>query len=422
MPSSSQRPLGDPAAGAALLLIRVGLVLLAFAVPISTVVWRRSVFTLLPVGAGLLIVAATLLPRPPILARIGTGLRSAMVAGGVALLAWSALSILWTPFPLDAIERLGKECGTVLLVVATVVLLPERTRTSNLYLFPLGLAAAAASTFAAAILGPQTLGAFQDADSTLERAVLGLVMLVWPALAALAVRDRWASATWLIIGVILAAMAAWTSIALIALALGALIFALATVSPKRVGIGLGAFLAVLILTAPALPLVIDPVLAGLADVLADRLPGIADASRSVHVWAGVVASDPLRLVTGHGLDMAARAAQYGYLPVDTPRSLLFEIWYELGAVGAAAAAALIAGSLAMAGRVSPVVAPFLLAEITTGTVISVWGLDTTHVWWISLLAVAAIAFATVIRGQYRTDRPAVQVAPPPLAIGPAAPP
>ena len=410
MSSSTQRPLDDPAADAALLLIRLGLVVLAFAVPVSAVLSRRALFTLLPVGAGLLLVASTLLPRP----RLGHRLRPALISGAgraaIGLIAWSALSIAWTPFPLDASERLGKETGTLLLVLAAVTLMPERTRTSNLYLFPLGLVLAASATFAAAFLSPQTLGSFQDADSTLERAVISLVMLVWPAIGALAVRERWASAGWLAVGVTLAAMAAWTSVALASLALGALAFAVATLSPALVGRLLGLLAAAIIMFGPGWPVAVDPILAGFADAVGDRLPSLFDAAQSVHAWAGLMLSEPVRLITGHGFDMTTRATLTGFLPPQVPRSLLFEVWYELGLVGGVATAALAYAGLSAAGRSSPTMAPFLLAEIVTGLVIAGWGLDTTQLWWITLLGVATLAFATVIRGQYRTDRPSAWAA------------
>ena len=407
MPPSSQRPVDDPAADAALLLIRLGLAVLAFAVPLSAIVSRRAVFTLLPVGAGLLLVAATLLPRPPAGKRLRGTLTSPAGLGGLALLAWSALSIVWTPFPMDASGRWLKEAGTLVLVVLAAALLPERTRTSNLYLFPIGVGAAALVTVVAALFGPQAL--FQDADSTLERAVISLVMLVWPAIGALAVRERWASAGWLAVGTTIAAMAAWTSVALMALALGAVVFAVATLSPARVGRVLGYGVAVLFVIGPALPLLFDSVAAGLADALGDRLPALVDLAQSLHVWANLVMTEPVRLITGHGLDMTTKATLAGFLSIEAPRSLLFEIWYELGVLGALAAAVLAAGGLSAAGRASPVLAPFLLAEIVSGLVVALWGLDTTQLWWITLLGVAALAFAIVVRGQYRTERPAARL-------------
>lgn len=411
MPSSSQRPIDDPAADAALLLIRLGLVVLAFGAPLSVVISRRAIFTLLPVGAGLLLLAATLLPKPRIKHRLRLGAASLVGLSLLGLMAWSALSMVWTPFPIDATERWGKDVATLLVVAAAVTLLPERTRTSNLYLFPLGLAVTALATAVAAVLGPQAMGAFQDADPTLERAVLSIVTLVWPAIAALAIRERWVSAGLLVFGVIAAAMVAWTSTALIALALGALAFSIATINAAGTGTVLAWLLGGLILLAPALTLVVNPATARLADAFGDRLPVLGDIAQATTVWAHLVQIQPLRLITGHGLDMAVRAGTTGFLPAGAPRGLLFDTWYELGLVGAVATAALFGGALYAGGRASATLAPFLLAEIVTVFVIAVWGFDTTQLWWFTVLGVAVLAFANAIRGQYRTHRPAVRLAP-----------
>ncbi len=409
MPPSSQRPIDDPAADAALLLIRLGLAVLAFGAPLSVVVSRRAIFTLLPVGAGLLLMAATLLPKPRVLDRMTAGFGTIAGFGLVAVLAWSALSIVWTPFPVDAAQRWGKEVLTLLIIAAAMVVLPERTRTSNLYLFPLGLALTALATAAAAVLGPAAMGAFQDAEPTLERAIINLVMLVWPATAALAIRGRWISAGLLVVGVVLAAMVAWTSVALIAVALGALVFSLATLNPPRTGTVLATAAAVTILLAPAMTLASTEVGAALADRYGERLPVLADVAQSIQVWADLVQNEPLRLVTGHGFDMTTRAGMSGFLAAGAPRGLLFVTWYELGIIGAIAIAALVGGALYWSGRASPTLAPFLLAEVVTGLAIAIWGYDSTQLWWFTMLGVAALAFANAIRGQYRTDRPAVHL-------------
>ena len=413
MPAPTSRPNDDPAADAALLLIRLGLIVLTFAVPLSAVVSRRAIFTLLPIGAGLLLVASTLLPRLPLGRRLADALSTAAGLASLCLLAWSATSIIWTPFPIDAAQRWGKEAGTVILVGLAIALLPERTRTSNLYLFPLGLVPAALATAAAAsgLIGSQALGLFHDADTTLERAVISLVVLVWPALGALAVRERWSSAALLVVGITLSAMAAWTPVALAALAMGALAFAAATLSPVRVGRAFGVLAAAVLLLAPVIPFVFGPAIDRLAPELGARFPEIAGTGRLFHLWADVVAAQPLRLITGHGLDLAARGAFLGYLPLEIPRSLAFEIWYDLGLVGAVAAAALAYGGFAAAGRTSLAVAPFLIAELVSGLTFALWGLDTTELWWVTLLSVGAIAFATVIRGEYRTDRPSARIMP-----------
>ena len=41
--------------------------------------------------------------------------------------------------------------------------------------------------------------------------------------------------------------------------------------------------------------------------------------------------------------------------------------------------------------------------------VALWGSDTTQLWWVTFLGVAAVAFIHVVRGQYRTDRPAVDI-------------
>ena len=287
--------------------------------------------------------------------------------------------------------------------------LPERTRTSNLYLFPLGLVPAGIATAVFGLVGAQRLSLFPDADATLVRSVVSLVVLVWPALGALAVRERWTSAALLVVGITLSAIAAWTPVALTALALGAVAFSVATLSPRRAGLVFGAVAGAVLLFAPGIPFVFGPAFDRLGQMTGGSVPELGQMARALHTWADLVASDPVRLVTGHGLDLAARGAVVGYLPPEIPRSLAFEIWYDLGIVGAVAAALVAFGGFASAGRTSEAVAPFLLAEIVSGLTFALWGLDTTELWWVTTLSVGSLAFAVVIRGQYRTERPQAQV-------------
>ena len=411
MTAPTQKPIDDPAADAALLLIRLGFAVLAFAVPLSAVISRRAVFTLMPIGAGLLIVASTFLPRPPVLRRVLDAVSSTAGLAAIAVLVWTAAAIVWTPFPGEASVRWLKEAGTIGLALLAAVLLSERTRTSNLYLFPLGLVPAALATGVYGIVGTDKLGVFQDPETTLERAVISLVVLIWPAVAALAVRERWSSAAFLVVGVTASAMAAWTPVALAALAAGALAFAAATTAPRLVGPIIGAVAALGLLLAPAIPFSLGPLLDRVIAATGGTIPALADLARVNGLWQDVVLSDPIRLLTGHGLDLATRAAILGYLPPEIARSLCFELWYDLGIVGVGAAAVLIYGGFAAAGRTSLAVAPFLIAEIVSGLTLALWGLDTTELWWVTLLSVAGVAFAAVIRGQYRTDRPLARIMP-----------
>ncbi len=56
----------------------------------------------------------------------------------------------------------------------------------------------------------------------------------------------------------------------------------------------------------------------------------------MQVWADIIMADPLRLVTGHGIETALRNRISSALDVSAPTSLIFEVWYELGVLGALA--------------------------------------------------------------------------------------
>ena len=178
------------------------------------------------------------------------------------------------------------------------------------------------------------------------------MVLVWPAIGSLAVRDRWMAAALLAVCVTLAAISAWTSVALAALAVGALTFAAATFQPTRVARALSILGPLLFLLAPALPFVIGGPLNMLAERFGPQSPVLFDVSGSVQNWAATVLSEPIRLLTGHGFDVTALAITSQHIPPPPPRSLLFEAWYELGLVGAVAAAVFTAGAFAAVGRAS----------------------------------------------------------------------
>ena len=410
MPQTLRKPVEDPAIDAGGFLLRVGLVILAIVVPVSVVLSRRALFSLVPIGTALVLIGGLMLPHVQLRGRIREMGLTLPALSGLGLLAWAALSLFWTPFPADAAARLWKTGGTVALVACTVALLPERTRTSNIYLFPIGLAAAVVATIAVMALSPQPLLAMQTGDSTPERAALTLVTLVWPAIGALAVRDRWLAAALMAVAVAVAALAAWTSTAIAALAIGALAFAIATWNPTRVARGMGAFAVLLFLLAPLLPFALmKPFDMALDAGLGLKVPPLVEVAASIRIWADLVRAEPLRLITGHGFDIMSHAVSSGFIPGPAPRSILFEAWYELGIVGAVLGACFAAGVFAAVGRASATVAPFLLAELAAASTVALWGLDTTQLWWITFLGVAALAFVHVVRGQYKTDRPAAVV-------------
>lgn len=397
MPSSATRRFDEPAIEAALLLNRLGLAILMIAAPLAAVATRRLIFILMPVGAALILLSAMIAPQRTTYHRdsLRDYFLSSAALAALFLGFWAALSLVWTPFTAEASERFFKSLGTALLVALAAGYLPERTRASNLYLLPIGVGLAALATLAAGLFGPPSLRGPAIESSTLDRAVVGEVVLVWPALAALALRERWGVAAALATVTTIAAIAVWTPLALVALIVGALAFALAVSGPERAGKILGGLAAALFVFAP---------LAAVAAALALDANGFAG---SLVAWGNLIKQEAIRLLTGHGLGTAARLA--GALAPNAPRSLIFETWFELGALGALASAALAWLAFSAAGRLAATFAPFLLAGMAAGLGVTLLGLSTTQLWWLTTIGVVAIGFAVAGRAQYRTRRPKARI-------------
>jgi hypothetical protein len=131
-----------------------------------------------------------------------------------------------------------------------------------------------------------------------------------------------------------------------------------------------------------------------------------------------VSDDPLRLMTGHGLDTALRAVNAGLVPAGAPRGLLFEIWYELGFLGAAALALLLVIAVRATRSLDRAVVPGALAAIAAAFMIAMLGLASAQSWWLASLALAAITLAAVNHGQFRTVRPKSRIVSPTVVTEP----
>lgn len=391
------RPHEHPAIDAAHIITRLAIALLLIGVPLASVLTVRAVYALVPVGAALSLAAWLLAPGD----RGPQELRAALFSptGLVALLlvAWTGLSLIWTPFGTGPSERFVKSLATCALVAAAAALLPERTRTSNLYLLPIGVAAGAIAVIVLSLLGGGEGPAIPGVEFSLgQRATFGLALLAWPALGALALREkpRWAVA--LAVVVALALLIAQTPLALVATAFGALGFA-AGMTDKNKAARVAALLF-------ALAFALAPLFA-LAVWLAftpGPPPGFLAPS---YLWGHFLILEDIHALTGHGFDSARLGKAAAYLPATTPRSVLFEIWFELGLVGAFASAGLAAMAALACGRASARIAPFLLGGLASAFVLCAFGVGVSAVWWITLLALSAFAFALLRHGHPRARRP-----------------
>ncbi|WP_336488188.1 peptide ABC transporter permease [Methylobacterium nigriterrae] len=399
----ASNPTVDPALDAAALLRRVGFFGLFVIVPVVAQVARRATVVLAPIAVILLILASAIdnrqRPLRPAAARLLTA--PAFLAGMLVIL-WSALSLIWTPFPGPATERLLNLVATILLTLAGYLALPDRMRSANLYLLPLGVTAAAIVAIMIGLFGDTLMRGGTEEDNALDRGLTLLALLAWPAVAWLRSRhrDREALATGLVVAAALVVSPNSTQI--VALAIGALAFALTSLRP---GLGVAAtacLSAALLALAPLLPFVARPIGAA---VLGPVSPGVL----SLKAWQKVVTTEPVRLVTGHGFETALRGRFVGLLPTNAPTTMLFEFWYELGIVGAFAAAFALYASIRRSGRDVPALVPGAMAAFATAFTIACVGVGLTVMWWLTTLAITILVFVSIERGQFRSRRPKVSL-------------
>jgi hypothetical protein len=400
-----------PAEAAAKLLIRLGLAALFVGLPCAGIFWRGAIYVVLPVGA-ILILLGALLNAPP---HAGRRLRDALVspAGGAALLValWAAVSVIWTPFPVDAGERFLQFAGATALAVLAAFYLPQKTKTLDFYLLPGGIALASAATLALAYFDtPWFFGGFAFDETLYERATITSIVLVWPALGLLSLREHWIAAT--ILAVLVAggalaglvagvALAGFARIALLSMGAGAFTFAMAMSAPAQTARFFVWLFAPLILLSPLLPLLYRLVL-----WMTGFDPGAGSAP--MLIWSELVVAQWPRLITGHGLDFVHRGLSLGYLPEGTPRSLLLVLWFDFGLVGAVGFTVLVVQAFRVAGRLPVKTAPALLAGLAAILTMAILGIATSQVWWVTLLDCEAIAFALLVKGVDRARRPDVR--------------
>jgi hypothetical protein len=389
----------DPAADAAALLRRVGFATLLLLTPTAALVARRGMVVLVPIAIALLLIAAALdgAHRP-----IGATLRRlarsrAGLAAGVVLL-WCALSLVWTPFLAPAAERLLNIVTTVALSIAGYLALPERMRSANLYLLPVGVGIAAVAAIALILFGAGAQRGPDEASQNIDRGLTVLALLVWPAISWLRSRGRHfeSFAVAMVVGV--AVVLGPQPMPLIAMGVGGAAFAL-VVWAHRVGVLIAASaMAGLLALAPLVPFIVRP-LGGLVFQSTDP------TWRSLAIWRAIIRNEPVRLITGHGLETSLRDRLAGFIPPNAPTTLLFEAWYELGVVGALAGAVALFGAAMAASRNNPSLVPGMIAAFATAFAFACLGIGTAQMWWFTALAVVVLVFVAIERGQFRTSRP-----------------
>ncbi len=397
MATPSSAPPVDPALDAARLLLRIGLAALALC-PLAALVSRRGLVVLAPVGFALVALGTILGSegREPFRG-MGRTVMTPAGAAGLFLALWSLASILWTPFPLDALARWVNVIAVAAGATAAALSLPTHMRASNINIFPIGLGVAAVT----ALVLRTRYGLDPDTESdrtTLDRIPLLFGILLAPCAAWLMSKNRRIAAAMLAVAVTAALAATGGAAALGALAIGAAVHAAMTLRPVAGRVIATALTAGLVLFAPLIPFVLRP--------LAKLLLGASHpTTETIRVWTRTVSDDPLRLITGHGFETAMRARDAGLVPAGAPRGLLFEVWFELGLLGALALAFLLARAVRAAAEGARAVAPGAVMSVVVAMMLAVSGQVGLQSWWVTMLGIAVVVLVAVEHGQHRTDRP-----------------
>jgi hypothetical protein len=391
----------DETADASQFLSRIGYVVLALAAPAGVVLHPLAIFVLFPVGIVLICLASLIDPPATLAGRFTAGLTSPAVLLGLAGLAWAAISILWTPFSISAGQHVLKLSLWTLAVWLATSVPREHARATDMYLFPLGLVLGMVSILAVWIARRQ--GAPLDEAGIVDGGV-ALATLLFPVMGGLAARGRNGYARLLLILAFVYVFAIDSTPTMIALFVGFTALSFAVSDLERTTVDLSWVAGGLILFAPVLVLLAEP-LARL--MMHAKLPGLPPPFPTIAFASSVVKNDWPRLLTGHGFETVARGLRGGILPAQTPRGLVFEIWYEFGFVGAAIASAAAWFGFRAIGAAPQRLAPYLAAAFACILTLAVLSESLIDMTWLTTLGIAIIVADIAGRSQYRTTRPSV---------------
>lgn len=379
----------DPAANAAAVLLRLGFAIFALVIPSAALMSRWVIVVLVPIGAVLIILAALLRSDPARLSERSFALLASGPGLSALMLAiWAAVSLAWTPIPGEAMEKLSKTLGVVILGFFAVIALPPRMRATNLHLITIGVALGATLILIGSVSALAERPLLRFPAATPERVTVLLTVLGWVGAAWMIIKNRNRLAIALIALVIAAVVLGPTRAALLPLVASLVALSIAWNNPERAGRLIGFGFACLILLLP--------LLAGLG-----AMAGVEGMDR----WWAMIVSDPQRMIAGRGFDAGNAARAAGLFAGNQPVSLVSDLWFELGLLGAGFLALVIAATFQLSGRLGFELAPAAIAAISAAVTFAILDRAATQTWWFNGLAVFAIVLMSVERGRYRTVRP-----------------
>jgi hypothetical protein len=389
----------DDAADASRFISRVGYAALAVGGPVAVVIHPLALFIAFPIGVALIAMAAALDAKPGLAGRLLRAFTAPTFLALVSGLAWATLSVLWTPYPVSALQHVLK---LALLIAATwlAVAAPrENARAADLYLFPIGVVLGMIALAAKALT--VVVGHVPD-DGGLAAGQVALAVLLFPALGGLTARGRNGYARLLLILALAFAYVAGFRPLTIALFAGYLALSFSISDMTRTARELAWGAAALVLLSPLIPAFAPTVAAWIFHVKLATLP---PPYATLSVAADIFTHDKLRLLMGHGFATVARGVHDTILPPHTPRALSFTVWYELGVVGAVIAAVGVWFGFHDLDKAPPRLAPFMAAGFAAIVALAFTNVDFDDMTVLTLVGIAVISTDVAARSQYRTTRP-----------------
>lgn len=321
----------------------------------------------------------------------------------LALIGFATLSTLWSLSPEWTFDQSLK----ILLIFCTVLLIhrcvPPLEREAHRVGAALGIAAAAiiliveftvpGGVFRSYIYGPN--------PSYLNRSVVTVSLLMWPALALTTGRYRHYIRVGVIALVIAAVAVSSSKSALLAVCAGVLVTSMALISLRVAQIG------VIVVGAAAfvaMPLTVKLMSELAVETGVDEMVDLS-SERRLEIWRATAEAALERPAVGWGLESSRMfglrempGVEWTIGPIHHPHNPILQIWAELGAVGVALSAAIMVGVVMAVGALPARRRSFAYGAITATLAVSSVSHGAWQSWWTALLMVVVALFA--IRERY----------------------
>jgi len=385
-------PQEDPAITAAKLMQRMGFLTLLLLLPFIATLSRRAGVVLFPTAIGFFLVSLIFSQRLPDLQQIKKAIISIPALSAIIILIWCVLSLLWSPHFDRAFARINDLFFVLACFLVGYWAIPERVKASNINFLPIGVFLAIASHIM--IFSSDTIG-LSDTDLELSlRGQIILLLFLWPAVSWLWYRNYRFSVG---IMIILAGMVVFFNgfiIANVAFIWSIIIFLLTLINRKITGWLLGLVIIGFVLLAPLFGFLPTGLVSLFPEVLKPDLVAYQD-------WWSTIQQDPLRLVTGYGLEAYNLKAIYeGW-----PHSLGAITWIELGIVGVVGVIIFAVSIIFVTLQKNSLMAPGIFATLAVMLTCSQMGIRVTQSWLVISVAALFLVFISAQRSPFKTQRP-----------------